>query len=119
MPQDRKLKGGFDYIYFQKLKYGLFILFGEAYDGFCVILWFIGWCIVLFVLLGFLSWWRNRDIGLAVVSFQLHLHCDGLLILLTHTQLLLGPENKYNSPSVTGKHRDISVKGKMGLHVNT
>lgn len=86
---------------------------------FVLIFWFIGWCIVLFVLLGFLSWWRNRDIGLAVVSFQLHLHCDGLLILLTHMQLLLGPENKYNSPSVTGKHRDISVKGKMGLHVNT
>lgn len=36
MPQDRKLKGGFDYIYFQKLKYGSFILFGEVYDGFCV-----------------------------------------------------------------------------------
>lgn len=43
---------------------------------------------------GLISWLWNRDGGLAVVSLQLHLHCDGLLILLTHTQLLLSPEKK-------------------------
>lgn len=50
MPQDRKLKGGFDciYWYIQELKYGLFILFGEVYDGFCVIFGLLDgvlWCL--------------------------------------------------------------------------
>jgi len=27
------------------------------------------------------------------VSLELHLHPDGLLVLLTHTQLLLGPDD--------------------------
>lgn len=38
---------------------------------------------------------RGRDAGLAVGPLQLHLHCDGLLVL--HTHLLLGPGGKTNT----------------------
>lgn len=87
--------------------------------------YFLFWCILVrFVVPGFISWLWNRDGGLAVMSLQLHLHCDGLLILLTQTQLLLSPENKYNTcekkdPSVTGQHRIISVKRNIGLLIKS
>lgn len=45
----------------------------------------------------------NRDGGLAVVSLQLHLHCDGLLILLTQA-FLLGPKDKHTNKQTHIKH---------------
>lgn len=37
---------------------------------------------------------RNGEGGLAVVSLQLHLDPDGLLVLLADAQLLLGPDHR-------------------------
>lgn len=56
--------------------------------------------IVPFVVPGFIRRLWDRDGGLAVVSLQLHLHRDGLLVLLAHTQLLLSPgKQKQNNNS--------------------
>lgn len=54
---------------------------------------------------GFRWWLWSRDGGLTVMSLQLHFHCDSLLILLTHTQLLLSPENKRNTHEITCKEK--------------
>lgn len=48
----------------------------------------------------------DGDGGLAVVSLQLHLHCDGLLILLTHT-LLQGPEGTNTQKICTGEMKRV------------
>lgn len=84
---------------------------GVFFCCFPMLVWFVG--------PGFISRLGNRDGGFAVVSLQLHLHCDGLLVLLTQTQLLLSPENKNNTSQqktpLFQANRIVPVEGKILL----